>query len=217
MQRLITMTAKTTLWILCINKTAFDLLNVTVQLGETFSHRVNVGVANKGVMKNALLLRHNLSGLRLKIAAPPNNSNWLEKLNHRYLNPLDPEDIFFDTLTEESGGVFRAAFKIWLGHIDSIQAGLLTMKAILKPDRNALIEDLDLQDLFTLVAILQHGSLTYEEHSVIFQASVEKSKLQIHELIDRQIVELEPARTGYRVSADAMPVVKELLYRRNLI
>jgi len=217
MQRLITMTAKTTLWILCINKTAFDLLNVTVQLGQTFSHRVNVGVASKEVMKNALLLRHNLSGLRLQIATPPDDSNWLEKLNHRYLNPLNPEDIFFDTLTQESGGVFRAAFKIWLGHIDSIQAGLLTMKAILKPDRNALIEDLDLQDLFTLVAILQHGSLTYEEHLTIFQVSVEKSKLQMHELIDRQIVELEPDRMGYRVSADAMPVVKELLYRRNLI
>ncbi len=217
MQRLITMTTKTTLWILCINKTAFDLLNLTIQLGETFSHRINVGVASKEVMKNALLLRHNLSGLRLQIATAPDNSNWLEKLNHKYLNPINPTEVFFDTLTEESGGVFRAAFKIWLGHIESIQAGLLTMKAIIKPDRNALIEDLDLHDLFTLVAILQHGSLTYEEHSAIFQTNIARSKLQIHELIDRQIVELEPQRTGYRVSADAMPVVKELLYRRNLI
>ncbi|MFY9224160.1 MAG: ATP-binding protein [Blastocatellia bacterium] len=217
LQRLITLTSKTTLWILCINKTAFDLLNVTIQLGETFSHRINVGVASKEVMKNALLLRHNLSGLRLQIAAPEDNSNWLEKLNHKYLNPINPTEVFFDTLTQESGGVFRAAFKIWLGHIESIQAGLLTMKAIVKPDRNALIEDLDLQDLFTLVAILQHGSLTYEEHSAIFQTNISRSKLQIHELIDRQIVELEPQRSGYRVSADAMPVVKELLYRRNLI
>lgn len=217
LQRLITITAKTTLWILCINKTAFDLLNVTINLGQTFSHQINMGVASKKVMKSAIMLRHNLSGLRLKINKPPKQGNFLERLSRKYLNSENSEAIFFNSLEEESGGIFRAAFKIWLGHIDSIQAGLLTMKAIIKPDRSALIEDLDLENLFTLVAILQHGSLTYEEHSIIFQSNVAKSKLQIHALIDRQIVELEPNRAGYRVSADAMPVVKELLYRRNLI
>lgn len=217
LQRLITLTSKTTLWILCINKTAFDLLNVTVDLGQTFSHQINMGVANRKVMKDAIMLRHNLSGLRLRINTPVKQGDFLERLGKKYFNSETTETIFFNTLVEESGGIFRAAFKIWLGHIESIQAGLLTMKSIVRPDRNALIEDLDLEDLFTLVAILQHGSLTYEEHSIIFQTTVAKSKLQIHELVGRQIVELEPNRAGYRVSADAMPVVKELLYRRNLI
>lgn len=217
LQRLITMTSKTTLWILCINKTAFDLLNATINLGKTFSHQVNMGVASKKVIKNAIMLRHNLSGLRLKINKPPKQGTLLERLSKKYFNSETTETIFFNTLMEESGGIFRAAFKIWLGHIESIQTGLLTMKAIIKPDRSALVADLNLEALFTLVAILQHGSLTYEEHSIIFQSTVAKSKLQIHELVDRQIVELEPNRAGYRVSADAMPVVKELLYRRNLI
>ena len=65
LQRLVAATCSTNLWILAINEVAFRFLNAAVHLGDIFSHRFNAGTATSGDLREAILLRHNLSGLRL--------------------------------------------------------------------------------------------------------------------------------------------------------
>lgn len=91
------------------------------------------------------------------------------------------------------------------------------MKPIISPDLLPMMAALDLPDLFTLVAIMQHGSLKPEEHSIIFQCGISFSQAQMDELVSREIIESDPSHEGYRIRPEAAGVVKEGLRRLNLL
>ena len=217
LQRVIAATSLSTLWVFSINQTAFRFLDAAIHLGSSFSHRIHVGTATRDELRQAILRRHYLSGLRLHFAPPPPSPSLRHRLRHLIGGEADAEAIFFDTLARESAGIYRTAFDIWLGQIEAIEAGVLSLKPLVAPDLSRVIDDLDLDDLFTLVAILQHGSLTAEEHATIFQKSVAASRSQLDELLAREIIENDPGRQGLRVRPEAMRVVREALYRRNLV
>jgi AAA ATPase domain len=217
LQRLIAATCHTTLWVVVTNQIAFRFLDAAVSLGESFSHRINAAHASPDALRNAILLRHNLSGLRLQFSLPPAERTAASWIRNRLRGQADPERVFFDRLVKESAGIFRTAFEIWLGQIDSAQAGALKMRPLAALDLGPVIEALDTNDLFTLVAILQHGSLTPEEHAVIFQKSISSSRAQIDELRAREVIEPDPSRGGFRVRPESLRIVEEALYRRNLL
>ncbi|MFN0088153.1 MAG: AAA family ATPase [Blastocatellia bacterium] len=217
LQKLIAATCRNTLWIVVTNQIAFRFLDAAVSLGQSFSHRINAASATRDALRDAILLRHNLSGLRLQFSLPPEERTLASRVRNRLRGQADPERIVFDELAKESAGVFRTAFEIWLGQIDAAQAGGLSMKPLAAPDLTPIIDALDTDDLFTLVAVLQHGSLTPEECATIFQKSLAASQAQIDELRAREIIEEDPHRIGFRVRPEALRVVKEALYRRNLL
>ncbi|MEP7341670.1 MAG: ATP-binding protein [Acidobacteriota bacterium] len=217
LQRLVTASSATTLWIIVTNQIAFRFLDAAVGLGQSFSHRLNAASADRDALREAVLLRHNLSGLRLQFALPPDERTLANRLGIRLFGQADPEKIFFDQLARLSAGVFRTTFEIWLGQIETVQAGALIMKPLASPDLAPFVDALNLDDLFTLVAVLQHGSLTPDEHAVIFQKSLSASRARIDELLAREILEPDPNRPGLRVRPEALRVVQEALYRRNLL
>lgn len=215
--RVIAATDPSTLWILAINQTAYRFLDGAMGLSRHFSHRINASRVRRDDLREAILVRHNLSGLRLNFAKPPAPTSPIARLKSLTHGKRDPEEAFFDALVNASGGVYRSAFEIWLGEIESAHAGVLYLKPILMPDLSPIVADLDMSDLFTLVAVLQHGSLTDEEHATIFQSSVAESRARLSELVAREILEPDPGRLGLRVRPEAARVVREALYRRNLL
>ncbi|MEZ4586972.1 MAG: hypothetical protein R2909_11265 [Gemmatimonadales bacterium] len=90
------------------------------------------------------------------------------------------------------------------------------MKPIETPAIDEVIEQLDGDDLFTLVAIMQHGSLTAEEHARVFQWPAATSRAELDDLLARELIEPDPGRPGLRVRPGALRVVREALHRRNL-
>jgi hypothetical protein len=168
-------------------------------------------------LREAILLHHNLSGLRLQFALPPAERTLTSRLKNKLRGQADPERMFFDHLAKESAGVFRTAFETWLGQIEAVRSGVLHLKPLAAPDLTPVIADLDQNDLFTLVAVMQHGSLMPDEHAIIFQKSVPAGRAQIDELLAREIIEQDPNRPGFRVRPEALRVVQEALYRRNLL
>lgn len=217
LQRLIAATCGNTLWIVVTNQIAFRFLDASVSIGQSFSHRINAASAARDALRDAILLRHNLSGLRLQFSLLSETRTIVGRLRNRLRGQADPEAIFFDQLARESAGVFRTAFEIWLGQIEAARAGTLLMKPLAAPDLTPVIDALDTDDLFTLVAVLQHGSLMADEHATIFQKSLAASRAQIDELLAREIIEQDPGRPGFRIRPEALRVVKEALYRRNLL
>jgi hypothetical protein len=216
LQRLIAATCRTTLWVVVANQSAFHFLNAAVSLGQGFSHLIDAASASRGALREAILLRHSLSGLRLQFPSPPAELTMAGRIRHRLRRPADPEQEFFNQMAKESAGTFRAAFEIWVNQIHSVTAGVLKIDPLVALDLNRAIEALDLDDLFTLMAILQHGSLTLEEHAVIFQKSVLASQAKIDGLRARGIVEPDPGHLGFRVRPESLRMVKEALLRRNL-
>ncbi|MEP7345788.1 MAG: ATP-binding protein [Gemmatimonadaceae bacterium] len=216
LQRLIAATSSTTLWVVVTNQHAFRFLNAAARFGDTFSHRMDAASASAEAVHESILVRHNLSGLRLRFEPAPSDGSMRGRIRRWLRGAGDPEQDFFAGLARESGGVFRSAFQLWLGQVDQVQAGILTMKPVRRPDIDAVIAELDSDDLFTLVAVMQHGSVTADEHARVFHCPRQSSQAQMDELLARELIEEDPGRTGYRVRPRAMRVVGEALRRRNL-
>ena len=112
--------------------------------------------------------------------------------------------------------MFRSAFQFWLTQIGRVQAGTMVMRPVARPDIDAVIDELDRDDLFTLVAIMQHGSILPSEHARIFHCPLQTSQRQLDELEARELIEKDPGHPGHRVRPRALRVVGEALHRSNL-
>ncbi len=214
---LISNTSRSTLWVLSLNLVAFKYLSASVGLNQYFSHQINAMSVEPEHLKNAILLRHNLSGLRLSFAAPPGKSRIAERARQILGLEENREQLFFDALYRESEGVFRSAFELWRRHIDRAEGGMLYLRHPMEPDYELLASRLSRHDLFTLQAILQHGSLTPPEHALVFGLTEKQSRNAMEGLADREILEPDPQAVGWRVRPEAGHFVRRTLDRENLL
>ncbi len=216
---LIGMTQNLCLWVLALNEVSLRLLERVFQLSSSFSHRIRTSGVSPPDVQEAILLRHNLSGFSLQFDAPPvmdkKISGRLSKW--RRWSESDSSALFFRKLSENSAGVFRTALELWHGHIRLFEGGVVFMHAFHEVDSSPLMVELGQDDLFFLVAILQHGSLTPEEVAEVFEIPLVAARTAIDELWGRELIHTEPTRPGFRVTPEALPLVKEALYRKNLL
>ncbi len=210
-------TCRSTLWILSMNASSFRFLNAAAGMGQYFSHRINALAVEPEHIQSAILQRHNLSGLLLEFAPVVNGRTPLRRLRRLAGLQENPQTVFFDSLYRQSQGVFRASFELWQRYIDRAEGGILHMGRPEPPDYGPLVAGLSRDDLFTLQAVLQHGSLTVEEHAQVFGLSSESSRNRLERLIDREILEAEPEAPGWRVRPEAGFVVHAALDAENLL
>jgi hypothetical protein len=217
LQELIQSTASSTFWILALNDFAFLLLDQAVGFGASFSHRINAMSVLRGDLVKAILQRHNLSGLRLSFAPPPPGDPRINRMRRFLGIEDDPEEIFFDSLYEQSGGIFRSAFELWQSSIQRVEAGKVLMKQPLVPDFGPLRRGLTQIDHFSLLSIQQHGSLTAEELSLVLLEPASSSRLRLERLAALDLVAPDPDHVGLRVRPEAQLFVNDLLQRLNMI
>lgn len=215
--RLIHATCRQTLWILAVNQVAFKFLDAAVGLSQIFSHRIDAARASEAALRQAILVRHKLSGLRLQFAMPETRKGLIERLTSQLQKPLDAEGIFFSSLARESNGIFRTAFEIWLSHIERIEGGICYLKPIVHRDLTPITDHLQQSDLFSLVAVMQHGSLTADEHAKVFSQSRAESKSALDRLQAFELIEPDPFHPGYRVRPEAIRIVRQALHAHNLL
>jgi hypothetical protein len=210
-------TSRGVLWILGVNKTAFSYLNAATGLGRYFSHRINAAAVEPEALSEAILLRHNLSGMRLRFIRPPRQKVLIRRAKRLFGLDRPPREQFFAALYEQSEGIYRSAFEGWHANIDHADGGVLTMRFPVLPDLGKLIRELSRDDLFALQAIMQHGSLLVEEHAAIFGCPQQTSDMLFEGLVDRGLLEPEPMAPGWRVRSEAGYIVRKALYAVNLL
>ena len=210
-------TGRSTLWVFSVNETAYRYLDAVVGLGRHFSHRINAMSVKQDDLTNAILQRHNFSGLRLEFAPLPEEDPRVSGIRRFLGFEQDPQKLFLDALYEQSEGIFRAAFELWQGSIERVEGGIVHMRQPLAPDYQRLAAEMTLEDCFVLKAILQHGSLTAEEIAQVLAMSREESLRQLERLHLLDVLEPEPAGPGVRVRPEAGRLVRETLSRRNLV
>jgi hypothetical protein len=217
LQALIAATCHSTLWILAINQVAYKHLNRVTGLSQRFTHRIQTASANRENLENAIMVRHNLSGLRLRFSARHEAPSRWRALQQRLTGAQPPQEQFFEALARQSAGVYRTALEMWQAHVETVEAGVVYLEPITIPDLGPIVDELEPDDLFTLVAILQHGSLKTAEHAQIFAGAEGASETSLRDLMSRELLEEDPIHPGLRIRPEAMPVVKEALFRRNLL
>lgn len=210
-------TARSTLWVFSINETAYRYLDGAAGLGRHFSHKINAMSVTQEDLTNAILQRHGLSGLRLEFAPLPEADPRVSAIRRLLGFEQDARKLFIDSLYEQSEGLFRAAFELWQGSIESIEGGIVHMRQPMAPDYEKLAAEMTLDDCFLLKAILQHGSLTAAEIAQVLLTSREDSLRRMERLQFLDLLEPEPASPGVRLRPEAGKLVRETLSRRNLL
>ncbi len=206
-----------TLWIVVLNLYAARLLNAACGFETTFTHRLHAETVGPAELREAIMVRHRLSGLRLRFLDGAAHQTTRRRWFGGAGSHDDPESHFFSTLHERSGGVFRSALEIWLDSIEPAERGTLTVKPLGQSDLTDAVEDLTSEGHYTLVAALQHGSLTPAEHAEVFDMSLPASQARLLDLVGRRLLEDDPDHPGFRVRPEARPPVRQVLYRLNLL
>ena len=168
-------------------------------------------------LTEAILVRHNLSGLRLELTAPESTKSRFDAVRRMAGLEKDPEQSYFESLYRQSEGIYRSAFELWLQSVDRFEGGVLYMLSPVQPEYGKMLAQLTLEDVFKLKAILQHGSLTVDESAQIFDEPIEKSERCMDKLFAWDILERDPNGPGFRVRPAAGRFVRNALYRQNLL
>jgi hypothetical protein len=213
---IISATSRSTLWVVSLNQYAYRYLDAAVRLSQYFSHQINAMAVLPSHLKNAILLRHHLSGLRLQYPPLPESDPRLTRFQNLAGLHRDPEETFFDRLYSQSEGIFRTAFELWQQFIERVEGGVLYLKSPTELDYDPVISQLSSEDAFCLQGILQHGSLTEEEHSEIFSCAIAQSYVRINRLRALEFLEPDPQSPGFRVRPEAQRIVHVALHRLNL-
>jgi hypothetical protein len=213
---LVESSARTTMWILALSQAAYSLLDGRLGLGRLASHQINTITSRGEILKRAILQRHDLSGLRLRFAAPPAEDPRVNRLRRSLGLERSASELFFEALQRESLGIFRAAFELWQESVERVEGGVLFMRQPLRPRYDKLRGEIDLDDTFRLHAIAQHGSLTAAELADVFEEDELGCRRKLERLHDLQLIELEPERPGFRIRPQAIRLALEILRGQNL-
>lgn len=209
-------TALTTLWILAMNDRAFQVLCAGAQFSRVFSHRINAMSVSRADLENALLERHRLSGLRLEFAPPPAADPRISRIRNLLGLEESRQRLYFDSLYQQSGGVFRSAFELWLSSIERVEGETLKIRQPLEPAFAPLRGELQQEDLFALLVIQEHGSFEYREMSEVLCEDLETSRARMDRLVSLGLVDKDPEHPGFRVRPEAHRFVNAVLRRVNL-
>ena len=213
---LIHRTASTTLWVIVTNDKSYRVLDAGTHLHRVFSHRINAMNVSRDNLENAILERHRLSGLRLEFAPPPASDPRISRAK-RWIGLEDsPQKLFFDSLFQQSEGIFRSAFDLWLSSIERVEGDTILIRQPLDPSFNRFRSELAREDQFTLLVVQEHGSLTQEELADVLCEPPDASRGRMERLSVLGLIEPDPCHPGLRVRPEAQRFVNDLLRRSNL-
>jgi AAA ATPase domain len=216
LMHLIHRTAATTFWIIVMNDRSFRVLDAATHLHRVFSHRINAMSVSRSDLETAILERHRLSGFRLEFAPPPAGDPRVNRAKQWIGLEDSPQQLFFDSLFQQSEGIFRSAFELWLSSIERCEGNTIYIRQPLDPSFHRFRGELKQEDQFTLLVIQEHGSLTKEELAEVLCEPQTASRSRVERLTALGLLEKDPEHPGMRVRPEAQRFVNDLLRRANL-
>lgn len=212
---IVTRTNESVLWLLSVNYAAAKLTDAAVGLSRSFSHRINARAVSYETLSQAVLQRHHLSGLNLEFERTPQNATW-ERIQSTLGIERSAQEKYFEVLYAQSNGLFRSAFRLWNASIVSADSGSLRLRPPKPPETQDLRDALNLDDLFALQAVFQHGFLSAEEHALVFDVSPAVSNDRLKRLQDIGLIVPQEGDPGMRIRPRFAHVARRVLDANNL-
>ena len=124
--------------------------------------------------------------------------------------------MFFDSLYQQSEGIFRSAFELWLSSVEHVEGDVIRIRQPFDPSFNKFRSELAQEDHFTLLEIQEHGSLTEDELAEVLCEPFAASRGRMERLTALGLVDHDPDHPGLRIRPEAQRFVNDLLRRANL-
>ncbi len=166
------------IWLLDSHTTIWSYASRVVTLDDVFFEKVHVGPLNVEQIRQAVLLRHAMSGYKLRFERHPSGgSDWLHHLPGRASPGSETlENSFFKRLHAASGGVLSDALGLWLASISGVDSSTDTVIVTTFPDPPLdALRDLPMDLLLVLRQVAHQGRLTPQDHSAQFSRDLSGS------------------------------------------
>ena len=191
-------------WVVTGTPYSWQYLQKTVNIDTCFSTVVHLNSFSNGDIESIINARHRMSGFDVQFEP---NGNQEENRKLRRLRTEESRQNylrsnFFRKLNTISAGNITIAMLYWLRAIKEFSNDKVILSVAL--DFNfSFLSLLPKEELFSLAAIVNHEDLTPFEHSLIFQQTEEKSRLQLTQM----------AQSGLLINRDEAYEIHPFLYR----
>jgi hypothetical protein len=195
-ERLLTLTAETEpriFWLLSVTQSAWQLVQKSEPTAVSQVDPLPLAPLDAAGLRAAILARHRRSGVPLSYVEPTEGRRLLRRRLRQLRGTAGHqkvlEDDFFERLHRSSGGNVRFALFEWLRAADfSTAEGQLRVRP-LEPMDFSFLEGLALTQNFSLKALLEHRTLTLDEHDKIFRLPRQESYQIFESLRNRHLIE----------------------------
>jgi hypothetical protein len=158
-------------WVISADALVWDSACLREPLAEAFPTVVRLEPMSTGLLQDALLSRHAMSGYDL-VYDQQDDVRW----QWRVLSGRSAQQAFFDGLHSASGGVTRDALRLWLASIKAVDdaAAVVRVGSVPRPPRGRLSR-LPERTLLTLRLVLSQGWVTAAIHAGLFCSRIDES------------------------------------------
>ncbi|HMB69596.1 MAG TPA: ATP-binding protein, partial [bacterium] len=214
------------LWVLTCRQYPWRRMDDLLRVSRCFTHLIDTPFHSAKELRQAITLRHRRTGLELRFSHEGLHDRKIRKLLLAHPPDAPPvqealQDRFFQDLFSASGGNIDAALFYWLLSIRRDEdAAEVTVQPLRRPDVRFL-DDFDRLHRFTLAEILNHGTLTPEEHGCIFRTDAARSRVVLEYLCQLHLIEAvtdaTDAERRYKVNPAFWHVLSSSLESRSLL
>ena len=209
-------------WIISFSKSGWRYLDRVLGLSNRFDEIIALEGLDRDGIERALVERHDVSGYQLEFADGPDLGTDARWRLRGVEDPRRRQKIlrveFFDELHKASGSNLHAALYYWLRYT-SVADRKRVVASPVQAISTAVLGELSDDELFTMLYVLQHDSLTPRQHSRLLRTNVAESELTLDYLTRRRVL-LKRRASGHFVYFPN-PILAEpsgkILKDRNLV
>ncbi len=214
---IISETKEKVLWLTSCSRYAWEFLNKVEGIDAHFSHVCATDTLNDEQITNVIMKRHDKSVFKLRFE-PDESTRKSRNYKKRLNNPKEIQaylkEVYFEELTELTGGNASVAAISWLRSIKKIEGRTLVI-APFQPVNIDSLEILNSETLFVLAAIILHDTLKVAELCRVMNLNLSTSKVLLSRLKSRGF--LLENQGAYYLNQLVYRQVLRLLKKRNII
>ena len=217
--RFMVYTRPSVMWILGFNEVGWAYLESTKNISKQFTYAIASQNMSRENLERVISVRHDITGYELIFIEDENLPRDLKWRLSRVKDPKKKQDIlrdrFFSQLHEIADGNIFTALYYWLcsAEFEGEQKVKLSYPGPISPDS---IRSLSRAHIASLLAILQHGSMTSAIHQRIFRSPLFRSESVLSELEGQKILTREDDHRFWP-NPIVVPIVMKVLRERNLV
>ena len=203
-------------WVMTCALYSWEFLAKVINIDEYIQQKIVLDTLPQAALEEIILQRHRASNYKLLFKAPEEvtNSRRFRKLSSEQARQAFLQSHFFKQLTELAAGNITVAILLWLRSYTEFTQDKLIIPASIDFDPTFLYK-LSPEELFTLIAVLQHDILTAEDHALVFHQELQQSLLLLNRMANKGF--LVQKSNGYQIHPFLYRPVVRVLKSSNII
>lgn len=203
-------------WVLTCSLYSWEYFAKVINIDEYIQRKIIFESLPQAEYEEIILKRHRASGYQL-IFKPTDEivqSRRYKKLKTDWERQEYLQTLFFDQLTELAAGNISVAMLFWLRSYEEFTENKLILPATINFDPSFLYQ-LPAEELFTLAALLQHDTLSTEDHALVFHQDIQQSHLLLNRMANKGF--LVKQSNGYQIHPFLYRPIVRVLKSDNII